>query len=80
VPPRGNLVVGTRLPMNRQYRIKVSSAEIAGSGRETRCDTGRLVFGKKMQMIEGFRLGQPLRLVNASSEAVPGHHGFDCFV
>jgi hypothetical protein len=28
--------------------------------------------------IEGFRLGQPLRLIHTLSEAVPGHHGFDC--
>src|SRR6202023_668172 len=40
-PPHGNPVVRTRLSMNRQCRIKVSSAGIAGSGRETRCDTGR---------------------------------------
>jgi hypothetical protein len=38
--PPGNLPVPV-LPMNRQFRIKVSSAGIAGSGRETRCDTGR---------------------------------------
>lgn len=39
-----------------------------------------VAFGEKMPMIEGFRLGQPLRLIHALSEAVPRHHGFDCCI
>src|SRR5258708_39491737 len=41
VSARGGLVVRTRLPMNPQGRIKVSSAGIAEPARETRCGTGR---------------------------------------
>jgi hypothetical protein len=52
------------------HQSRMSPATLARNG----------ALDRNFQMIEGFRLDQPLRLIHTLSEAVPGHNGFDCCV